>query len=177
MTKPLIVRAGVLLAFAALVTAGCGGGDDDLTVEEYFDRLQAIGDGIAAESEPLFAALGPLEADPGDAAALTALSGRLDRFADVIRDAAADVKDLAPPSDVAEAHDEYVASFDRFREQFEDLAAAAHEAETAAAIEPLFAAAFTNAQFDDACKALVRIAADHGIRLDLGCDDDDPEGG
>jgi hypothetical protein len=60
-----MIRARALTCLVLFI-AGCSG-RDDLTDEQYFERLQEIGDGISEASESLFATVGPLLTTPGDA--------------------------------------------------------------------------------------------------------------
>ena len=164
----LIVRAGILV-FAVLLIAGCGG-DDELTDAQYFEQMQEIGDGIDQASESLFAAVGPLLATPREATALAAFAVAADEFARVMRDAASEIGDLRPPADIADAHAEAVASFAETSDRFGELAAAAHEGQSADELQPLLEAAFASHQSSATRVALTDLAAEHGLALDLGCD-------
>ena len=170
--------AALLLTFAALI-AGCGGGADALTLDEYFQQFEAIDADVDAQIEAAFADYPEDVSDEeffADDANLPFFKDLIAAFPRITRDSLDRVKNLEPPSEVEDAHNDLVAALENLLITFEEAAEVLGAAETMAEafelnaeVEPSIDAA--TARFDTACLALVVIASTNGIAVDLSCED------
>ena len=157
-----------LLAALALLAAACG--DDTLSDEAYFEALADIGADSDAAAEPLFA---PFAGDESGSAVLRAGAEAavafLDGFQALFVVARADTAALAPPSDLAAAHDAVVAAMDEVIDELEEARA---QVAGGADVETIFEHPQPAAAFDEwrrACATLQQLAADRGFELELSC--------
>ena len=159
---PLALVAGLLLAFGAFAAA-CGG-EDSLTLEEYFQQVDALIDNTAEQSNALgeepFAGLDALEEQIEASrsfyfgfAAITAT------FRDAIRD-------IDPPAEVEDAHNALVEAADDFEQASGDLIDKLDEVTSQADFDAAFAALNTP---EEACSDLQGIADENGIDVSLNC--------
>jgi hypothetical protein len=120
--NPAILLACLL---GVVVMAGCGGGGEALSKEDYEQQMQALRADLSASANELQQAF----SDPQDR---DAMSEGLNAAADLLDDASQGLADIAPPEDVADAHetmvDKSAAAAERLRE-FADAVANASPAE------------------------------------------------
>jgi uncharacterized membrane protein len=96
-------NAAILLAclVGVVVMAGCGGGGgggaEPLSKEDYQEQMQALQADLSASADELQQAF----SDPQD---IDAMSEGLNDAADLLDEASSSLDDLAPPEDVADAH-------------------------------------------------------------------------
>lgn len=102
----------VALAVAAVALAGCGGGGDRLTKEEYQAEVRKVG-------ATLSGALGGVDTE--GAGGLSAVEGQVEQLQSALRDAAAELEDLSPPEDVEGAHEKLVQGIRGFADDLDDL--------------------------------------------------------
>ena len=164
---PLAVIAVLVLAFGA-IAAACDG-DDALTLEEFFQRMEEVGDEFKADSAPLEEELGQLteESSPDEALDI------IQRQADLIEAFVDDLDDLSPPDEAADLMDEAVSAG---RDVVQALRDGIDDAEGAESIEEVFANFETeeaSSRFDQTCLDAEQLAADNGITVDLDCDEDE----
>jgi hypothetical protein len=124
-------HASVLLVclLGVVVMAGCGGdsggGDGPLSKEDYEQQMQALQADLGASADELAQAF----SDPQD---VEAMSEGLNDAAEVLDEASQGLADIAPPEEVADAHqtmvDKSAAAADELRE-FADTVANASPAE------------------------------------------------
>ncbi len=89
----------IVAAVAALAVTGCGGGGgDQLTNDEYANKLQDI-------LTPLGKSLGKLQATARSTPSQADLTSALDEADTALQTATEQVADLDPPSDAADAND------------------------------------------------------------------------
>ncbi len=173
--KRRVFIAAVLLTLAALVAAACGG-DDELTVEEYFEQIQAIADDSDTRSEALDEEFERIEETAAsNAAVFAALSDLFPRLAQIFRDSLSAVEELEPPSEVEDGHEEFVEAFAGVVEVFEDVADRIGEVGSEAELDQFFeSVGFEegSARFERACFRLEGAALRNGINLDLDCEDE-----
>jgi hypothetical protein len=172
------VRLFVPLAIAALVLAlgtmavGCGD-DEELSIEEYFQRAESIMDDATARLEALeddgFEGEFAPEEDP-----VTSMRDFFDSTAAIIRGTVDELEDLNPPSEAEDAHADFVGAVGTQVELFDDLADSLAEAQSLFGAEEL-AEEFgvesepVSADIAQACFTLQDIADANGIDVDLGC--------
>jgi methionyl-tRNA synthetase len=97
-------NAAIVLAclLGVVVLAGCGGGGGDgggepLSKEDYEQQMQALQSDLSASANELQQAF----SDPQD---VEAMSAGLNDAADLLDEASSSLDDIAPPEDVADAH-------------------------------------------------------------------------
>src|SRR5262245_17897563 len=106
----LFVAVFSAVALAVLVPA-CGGGDDELSLQEYFDQVVAIRE----VDEERFAPVGSqletaFDPDAHEQDRIEALRNGLDQAVAANRAAAEDYGELSPPTEVEEEHNDLVSS-------------------------------------------------------------------
>jgi hypothetical protein len=158
-----VLAALVVLALLGVATAGCGGGSDSLTLEEYFTRVDQADTDFQEESDALDERASTLEpANVGEARDL------LDELLDIFEGFIDDLDGIEPPDDVKEAHDDAVEGLRSAVAAFRD---ALDESGDDASVDEFFSN-LDPAAFDDAtrgCLRLEEIASQHDISLDLDC--------
>ena len=170
---PLVLIAAVLLAFGALAAA-CGDDDgEELTLEEYFQRLEELsaefddeGNALDADKE------GRFESAASEDEQVDVFREFLDEALARSRDFVNDLDDLNPPAAAAVAHEDAVEAGRNVVELFESAIVVAEDAESFAdAAALLEAPGFTEAsdRFTDSCLALEELAAGNDIVVDLRC--------
>ena len=169
----LAYSAAILLAVGA-VAGACGGGGEALTLEEYFQRLDQIGD----EADQKFQAL---DGGPGEEASDEEIADYIDSLTQqeivIIADFIANLRDLDPPAEAEDVHAEAIESGEAAAQALQALADGIPDALSAAEAEAFFAepdpdveAAFR--RFDDACFAFQAVADNNNIDVDLECEEE-----
>ncbi len=161
------------------IAAACGG-DDRLTVEEYFERFEAIDADVDAKFEALFDDV-PDDGEEdlfSNEENLLLLKAIFAGFAVSLTDALDALEELNPPSEAEDAHDEFLATGRELLEVFEDGADRVEAVESiseAQQIEEELEPAVREAQerFDAACLVLVRVGEANGIVADVSCEDEE----
>ncbi len=180
MKRPLFAPLFVAAALLALgsIAAACGG-DDKLTLEEYFEQAQVITDDSDEEFEALYADF-PDEDDEeffSNEENLPLLKEIFAGFPVLLREALDQVEELNPPSEAEDAHDEFLATGREWLELLEggaDRVEAVESISEAGQIEEELEPALGEAsqRFIDACLVLEGIAAENGIVSDRPCDEE-----
>jgi hypothetical protein len=163
----LLSLAGLLVAVGTIATA-CGGGDNELTLEAYFQRVEAIASDIDARLEPLQADLEGATDDP------TVFRDVFVEYVAIIRDAAAKVSALEPPAEVQEAHNEFRDALAALGDEFDGVAGQLGEAQSSADVLAVLQQSDSQLsavqeRLSTACLALQGIADENGITADLRC--------
>ena len=173
---PLIVAA-LLLAFGT-AASGCGGdGDGGLTLEEYFQRLEAAENDRAAQSEALQEE-SEQEFSEGFASEKEEIEATRDLFdavTPVFGDFVDALADVDPPAEAQDAHEEAVDAGARLLAVFQDVADRLAEVESASEAEEVLDDSeleTADDRFDQACFTLQEIADANDIVVDLGCPDE-----
>ena len=166
---PLALIATLLLTFGALAAA-CG--DDALTVEEYFLRLEELDNSLEAESAELEAAFDVLI----ETSTIEEASGLLQQQTDLIEEFVDGIDGLNPPDEAVDLHEEAVSAG---RELVEALREVIDATDSPASLEEFFAP-FESVEFQAAenrftqvCLDAEQLAADNGISVDFDCDEDE----
>ena len=165
MTRVLTGMVAVAIIGAATLGVACSDDGDALTLEEYFEELQALDDRFEEESAQLDAAFDTEDLDEIKSAfdAGTTAAGE---FVDGI-DA------LEPPDEAQEAHDEAVAAGTEFVDALETFNDEVQDAESTEALSEIDFAAIGDAseRFTAACLDLEGVAVENSIEVDLNCEE------
>jgi hypothetical protein len=156
----------LLLAVGA-IAAACGG-EEQLTLEEYFPQLDALAENTNAQLDALEAKYPQAFQDPDQT------RDALEEANVILNDAFGQLDDMNPPDEVKESHDEFRESVEARRAVLQAISDQLVEVESPSellqALEPqadeIDAA---NARIEAACLALQGIADDNGIVVDLEC--------
>jgi outer membrane murein-binding lipoprotein Lpp len=166
----------VILAVVAgsLLLAACGGGGDgeELSLDEYFQQLDSIEEGIETDVLALDeAATGVIGED------VEATRAYVDGYQGVVGEGVNDMKELDPPSEVGDAHDEFVAALSGMLPLWQDLSDQLKDIETTSDMQTVLMGtqaeeSWTTAtqRFADACLDLQGIADEKGFDVDLNCE-------
>ena len=153
-------------------TDGAGGEGGELTLEEYFQRIEELGDDLNAGQDELLAEFGIASTvAETDEEVVEAFKEIIASLIPLSRGYVEDLERIDPPSEVEEAHNEAVALQVEALETIEDLNERVQRVESAAEVEelgPIDSAEFLDRR-DQNCFALEAIAEENGIFVDLGC--------
>jgi UDP-N-acetylglucosamine enolpyruvyl transferase len=175
--RPLpVVIAALLLAVGAIAAACGGNGNGELTIEEYFEGLQAIADDVDERGQALESDFERLF-DPAtsESDSIEAAQNFFNGSASIFTDGISDLENLGPPPEVGDAHNEFVEAAKGIGDAFQDFAERAGDIESVADVQEMFAEfgtpefAAVEQRFEAACKALEGIASDSDIELDMNC--------
>ncbi len=162
----LIAATGLALGIAA---GACGGGGAELTLEEYFQKMQAISAEAVQETDTLDEKFDALEEnDFGGLRELvvanTAITG----------DTFGEMDDIDPPDEVEDAHVEFVDAGENMAGLMKAFSDDLADVESVSELEEAFGRVVgleaASARIDAACAELAKIAAENGIQVDLDCD-------
>ncbi len=177
--KSLAMLAAALLVGLATFGVACKNGGGGLSLEEYFRKLDSVQEQADATFATQEASAGEPSQDANGEELATFLRDNVTSSADILRAAAADVDDLEPPDEVADAHSDIVTATNDLVAAFDDMADSVPETLTLAELENAGATFFNSAelnaaneQFVAACNALEQIAADNNITVDLACEEE-----
>lgn len=162
----------MLLALGLIAAACGGGGGGELTLEEYFQRLDSSFEDADQRS-------GALQDEfPAAFQEIEATQDALNGFGEILRDILSELDGLNPPTEVEAAHEELLAAGAAFAGLFQEFTDRVAELDTLSEFEELageflaedaeFAAA--DERFTDACLALQDIADQNNIAVDLACE-------
>lgn len=177
--KGIITLLGVvLLAFGAVMGACDGDGDAELTLEEYFQRIEELNDDYDARAEAAGDFWEDLTGAESEEERIEVIRYWLDVQVDLIEgffDGMVALTALNPPDEVEDEHAEKVdatrAAFDLFRDRIDELEEL-EGAEFLAGVSELFEGedlAEAEERGDEACFALQAIADENEIDIDLDC--------
>ena len=176
MTKLSLLACGLL---AAVALAACGGDDDPLTVDEYFDRMSEIGGEVETKLEENNEEFdeAAAELDQDDVDGIIEVAGDLfEGNLDAMRDARDEADGLTPPDEVADEHDEFIEALGEFIDELESVADAIGDADDADELFEVLGSTdsgpFADAsdRWDAACTGLEEAGVAAGAAdTDLGC--------
>lgn len=168
----LLFIVALLLAVGAIAVS-CGD-SNELTLEEYLRRIEALSDQADERFEPLVEALNQeFDAEP-DRLEATREFFRAD--IPIVRDFLEGVDDLEPPAEVEGPHEETVAAGAEFLEILEDFTDRITGVESTSELEELLddpELEAASGRFEEPCFALQDIADANGIDVDLKCEDEE----
>ena len=169
----LALIATLLLTVSALA-ASCGG-EEALTLEEYFQQVEALkatAEERATEFEDAFDA--ELDAAASEEERLAVLEDNFTNIQPIFTAFVDGLNDLAPPAAVEELHKEYVDASAEFLASIEEVFSGLSDLEPAAGLESLFEDTDLDqagVRFVETCAALQDIADENEIDVDLDCED------
>lgn len=171
----LLMVSGAFSLLLAAVAVACGGGGGALTLEEYFQRLDAAENELSAAgeqvAEPEFN-----DDDVFDEAEKQALRENLDAFFAILEDFRNALADLEPPDEVAEQHTNTIARLDDFAEALRDSGDRIQELESLDELEDAFADVdAADESVTQACFDLQAVADANNIAVDLECEEGEEE--
>src|SRR3990170_1875325 len=172
-------RLWMAAPLAALVLVGgsaaaaCAGGGGELSLQEYFQRLDRIQNDLDQRQADIESespeALGEVEP----------IKDASQSFLALLKEALDDVDSLNPPAEAQEAHDEFVSAIEKLVEVNEGLTQRIEAIESRSELRELFIQLENDPEFSAAgegvgktCKALQDIAKDNGIGVDLACEEE-----
>ena len=165
----LVFPAAMVLAIGAMAVA-CGGGGS-LSAEEYFEKLEAIGN-EAQEKEDAALPSEEEAANPAPEEQKQTGIELLNSVAEINQDAFDKADGLNPPDDIRQTHDDLIAAGRDLVQKFQDLAGQAEDIPPEG-IEDFFNSQVfvesTFAPLDEACFALQAMADDREIEVNLHC--------
>ncbi len=174
LTVVLAVVAGSLLLTA------CGGGDgEELSLDEYFQQLDSIEEGIKTGTGGLEEELeGVIGED------VEATRAYIDGYQGIIGEGVDNMKELDPPAEAGDAHDEFVAALSGMLPLWQDLGDQLKGIETTSEMQTLLMGTqneelwqTATQRFANACLDLQRIADAKGFDIDLECGQPQAGGG
>ncbi len=163
--------AGLLFAatmgFTACSSDDSGGGGKDLTIEEYFEKLE--------KASASFTEKGDAAAeDVGDTEDIEKIKDSLSALPPIVADFVDELDSLNPPDDVQDAHDEAVEAGKAFSEEISSVIDNIGDVDSLEALGELIDADAVNKadeRFSSACRDLQTIADDANIDVTLDCDE------
>ena len=168
-----LLVAGLLLC---AVAAACGGGGGELSgehsLEQYFDEVDSIIEGLQERTATLDQ---PSEQDfDSEEEQIEAFRGAFTTALPIFRNFVDDLDELNPPAEVAAAHGELVRGFEDLVEAVEGLVDQLADVESASEFSDLLLdpdSGFGSAigQLAAACLQLQSVANDNDIDVDLEC--------
>lgn len=175
--KPLaLTTAGaMLLAFAGFGVACNDSDGSSLTLEEYFQQIDAIQNDNDAQFATQEASVQEPAPDATGEERAQLFKDSLSSSAAILTDSAEAAADIDAPDEVADEHDEIVAAINELVDAVEavEVPDTLTFEELAQSDSTFFSGQELNDAFDHlttACNALEAIAADNGITVDLACD-------
>ena len=166
----LLLPIGVLLLVLGTLAAACGG--DGLTLEEYFQQLEALDQDAEAGIE----ALELPEEFASEEEQVAAFQDFFAASVPIIAEFVDAIDDLEPPAEIEDAHEEAVDSGRDFVTEAEELTNELADVGSSSELVEVFDAPEYEAasdRFDQACFALQDIADANGIDVDLTCEDEE----
>jgi plastocyanin len=153
----LILAPLALLALISVVTA-CGGGDGQLSAEEYFQQMDEIDKDLDRRGSEVLGESG-ISAREGADRLVAAADGAKQRY-----------REMEPPDDLKDAHDVVIEAMDEFGDEMDN---AADDAPEGALLTDLFRdppLVTADEDLSEAFCALQKEADERGIDADVGCD-------
>ncbi len=159
--------------------AACGGGEE-LTLEEYFQRVEAASDDFQKGADALEQDSPSLDDFDSVDEVTEAMRDNLDASLLLFTEFADELEDIDPPAEVRDEHDELVVAVNGLAEafgdvDFEGLLSQLEAVESVSDVEELFGQLFGSEfiaaleRMDNACSDLKVIASDNSFDLDLEC--------
>jgi hypothetical protein len=171
----LLARGAVFLLAAAVFAGACSSTDSDsLTLDEYFAEFEAVDADVDSQFEALFADFPEDEDAFADEANLELFKDLLAGFPRITGDWVDSAKDLDPPAEVEDAHNDLIDAGEALLVAHEERAEVMGDAETMAELETISrevdpSTTVAEAARDAACLAVVNIAIANDIHVSITC--------
>jgi len=162
----------ILVAVGAL-TGACGGDGKTVTLEEYFERLEAADDDADEQSQAIEDRFPNAFVEVGET------QEYLDAFVDLVRDFMATLEDINAPAEAEDAHREAVAAGREYSEALEDASSQFRDVESDEELEQTTTTVFgeqsdftaADQRFTSSCIGLQTLADENDIDIDLDCEE------
>ena len=175
-----MTKTPVGLAAIVAIAVACGGGGE-LSLEEYFQRVDAIFEEVEERQDELE---GMFDESNEEAStieeSIEALQDYVPRLVSVTIQGIDEMEELDPPQDAKEAHEEWLTAAKVIEPLFEELLDGLEEVETLDQVEE-FAAQFEEPEIEaaslraqEACAGLQAVADANAIDVDLDCESSEP---
>ena len=166
--KATLTRVVILPFIVGAVAFSACSSDDELTLAQYFERVQEISTERSAEIDGLdekFDALGEDDVD--------GLHDVFHELSDINREGIEEIDDVGAPGEVGDEHKEFVKTGLAMSDKFDEIVDEIGDADTMEEAFDIFlstdALDGAEAEFVEACEALQKIGTDAGIEVDLDC--------
>ena len=164
-----------LLLSLAIIAGACGGGKE-ITLQEYFQRIDKAQDDFAGrsgeQSDKLNEALTTASSEEKGIAAWRDAYGET---ITIVRDFVDALEDIDPPAEAKEAHKELTSALADAADLLQELRDKLADAQSTSDLEKLFTGDFeakftaVGGRIDQACFALQGTADQNSISVDLAC--------
>ena len=173
-----VTRTAALATIALLAVAGgwaCNDdGGDDLTLEEYFQRVDEIDNDSTERIDAVFNGI----TDEND---VEQFRDAFKDFAPIIDDVASDFDDLDPPDEAKDKHDAMASALNAFSDKASEIADGVDDIEASTPDE--FFGTIGDQGFDAAsdtftaaCVDLQQLATDNNITVEIDCSEEEEAG-
>jgi hypothetical protein len=169
-----LTRTAVFLLGMAVFTGACSSDSDPLTLEEYFAELEAIDADVNSQFEALFADFPEYEDASADEANLELFKDLLAGFPRITGDWIDRAKNLDPPAEVEDAHNDLIDAGEALLVAHEERAEVMGDAETTAELETLSreidpSTTIAETARNAACRAVEDVAIANDIHVSITC--------
>ena len=161
-----------IVAGSLLLAVACGDGEEKLGLDEYFRQLDDIEEGIKTG----IGGLGE-ETEGVIGEDVEATQAYVDGYQGIVGQAVNDMRALDAPSEVGDAHDEFVDALSSMLPVWGDLSDRLAGVESGPGVQELLGVAGSEPawqeatqRFAEACHALEGIAVEKGIEVELDCE-------
>ena len=172
--SPLALIIALLLAFGVIAVAcdgSSGGGGEPLTLDEYFQRLEALSVEAVERSEALGEDIAEETSSTlSEEERLEVIRKFLDATLPITEDFVDRIRDLNPPTEIEDEHNRALEAHADVLSVLTEYLNEHPEVESESELQALF----TNPAFERfvaACLALQEIADENSIDVDLDCED------
>ena len=168
----MVALACVLLLVFGAIAAACGPDGEQLTLEEYFRRSQTLVDDQGKRSSPVETKLVEnLESATSLEEQVEASRAFFSFALSEIEEFIQNLRDLDPPAEVEDAHNQMADGFQEVAVFTENLIDQLNGVDSEAALTALFTDYVSVFEpLEAPCRALEEIADDNGIEIDLDCE-------
>ena len=168
------LAATLVLGVSALPAACDGGGG--LSLEEYFQKVDAIGDETDQQGDEADRLLDDFDPSAPAEEQIAAFQAYAEALVALVRDFHDRLAEIDPPEEVADSHDEWVGQVGEYLELVEEVGDRVADVESTEDVERLGNELFGSpeatdlfSRVDQTCQELQGIADDNGVEVDMEC--------